>query len=486
MVDIRKSLASKFAPSSRFSNFGPLIVSADIEGFRGVKVNLTINYPITALTGFNGSGKSTIGQLMLCGYKKLSASTLGKRFYIKDFFPISAADPEPFTKNASLTFRYQTDKVGSPRELTISRSNKEWSGYKRQPERNAEYIGFTVYIPKVERRDLSIYNAATLKLTAKREIEDAAQRVSRILGSSYEEIYFQGVAAMSREAELGVAKRLGATYSENNMGFGEGRLVYTVRLLETCPEQSLIVLEEPETSLHESAQYEFVKYLMDVVNRRHHQIIFSTHSSVMMDALPPEGRKLLIRDTHGVKVFDSVSSSRIKTALSAGENGHFVVCVEDRFAQSLLREILRRYDQNLLESIEVIHFGSNAAVVSAKNAIVGAGLRAVAVLDGDMKSDEKQGVYCLPGTLPPEKEVFSSCGTRKALADLYGFDFTAFQIQYPDYDHHEYAQFIATKKSCSREVLESDCIRAFLDKVGSSWYGDLCRKISAAVQKDRP
>ena len=315
MADPRAALASKFKAPNRFANFGPVIVEADIFGFRGVKASIAFEYPVTALTGFNGSGKSTIGQLMLCGYKKLSTVTAGKRFYVKDFFPLSAADPEPFLSDASLTFRYQTDKVDQPQELTVRRAQTEWSGYKRQPERNTEYVGFTVYIPKVERRDLSIYNAKNLELTDRIEVENATQYVTRILGSNYEDIYFQGISAKTKSSELGIATRFGATYSENNMGFGEGRVVYSVRLLERCPEQSLIVIEEPETSLHENAQYEFVKFLIDVAYRRHHQIIFSTHSSVMMDALPPEGRKLLMRDGDGVKVFDRVSSSRIKTAL---------------------------------------------------------------------------------------------------------------------------------------------------------------------------
>ncbi|MXP64418.1 ATP-binding protein [Roseomonas sp. M0104] len=481
MVDVRKTLAAKYKLAHRFKNFGPVITSSDVEGFRGVKAKLSFEYPITALTGFNGSGKSTIGQLMLCGYKKLSTSTTRKRFYVKDFFPSSAADPEPFIRDAAVTFRYQTDKPEQPQELTISRAQKEWSGYKRQPERNTEYVGFTVYIPKVERRDLSIYGAANLELTSRNEIEDAARRVSRILGSNYDDIYFQGVSLKKREGELGIACRLGATYSENNMGFGEGRLIYTVRLLETCPEQSLIVLEEPETSLHENAQYEFVKYLMDVVDRRHHQIIFSTHSSVMMDALPPEGRKLLIRDQDGVKVFDNVSSSRIRTALSAGERGHFVICVEDKFAQSMLREILMRFDRQLIESVEVLPFGDNRAVVSAQKAIIHSGQKAISVLDADQTANESQGIYCLPGSLPPEKEVFHSKSAEKTLRENYGFDFPTFRTSFPDHDHHQYASHIAEKKSCSREVLESDCIRAFLDEVGATWYDSLCKKIRTAI-----
>lgn len=51
----------------------------------------------------------------------------------------------------------------------------------------------------------------------------------------------------------------------------------------------------------------------------------------------------------------------------------------------------------------------------------------------------------------------------------------------PDMDHHDYSAHISAKKSCSREVLESDCIRAFLDDVGAGWYQDLCNKISAKL-----
>lgn len=481
MADSRAALSAKFKAASRFSNFGALITSASITGFRGVNTDISFDYPITALTGFNGAGKSTIGQLMLCAYKKLTASTMGKRFYVKDFFPVSAADPTPFMPEASVTFHYQTDRPEQAQELTIRRAKAEWSGYKRQPERNAEYIGFTVYIPKVERRDMSIYSAKNLTLTERNEIENASMHVSRILGSAYDDVYFQGVAAKNRASELGIAQRLGTTYSENNMGFGEGRLVYTVRLLETCPERSLIVLEEPETSLHESAQYEFVKYLFDVVNRRHHQIIFSTHSSTMMDALPPEARKLLMRDAKGVKVFDRVSSSRIKTALSAGMAGHTTICVEDKFAQSLLREIILRFDKDLIESVEILPFGDWRAVKSAMKAITFSGQRAIAVLDADQSAVPAEDIFCLPGSQPPEKEIFSSAATQCTLRSMYGFDFQAFMAAYPDADHHEYASHISEKKSCSREVLEADCIRAFLNDVGPDWYRPLCEAIAARI-----
>lgn len=342
MADPRAALASKYVLDHRYINFGPCLRELEVSGFRGINTKITFEYPVTAITGLNGAGKSTLGQLALCGYRKVSTEILSKRFYVKDFFPVSVADPKPFDDKASVLFRYETDEKDTPQDLTVSRATKEWSGYKRQPERHAEYIGLAFYIPKVERKDLTIYSASTLKLSEREELAGAGTYVSRILGGNYEDIFFQGVESTNRKAQLGVAKRLGAQYSENNMGFGEGRVIHTIKVLETCAEKSLIVLEEPETSLHEHAQYEFSKYLIDVSLRRGHQIIYSTHSSPMLAALPPEARKMLTRDIDGVSVYDRISSAEVRSALSAGRNGKIVIGVEDPFAQSMLREILKR------------------------------------------------------------------------------------------------------------------------------------------------
>lgn len=481
MSDPKKILSSKYLPQNRFQNFGQAIVSAKIRGFRGISTDIDFEYPVTALSGFNGSGKSTIGQLMLCGYKYLQNQPAQKRFYVANFFPVSAADPEPFTADAAVTFRYQTERADVLQELTVARSVKEWSGYKRQPSKNTEYIGFTVYIPKVERRDMSIYSAKNLLLTERSASSNAKTYVSRILGSEYQDVYFQGVSARSKQSELGMAKRFGHIYSENNMGFGEGRVVYTVRLLESCPEKSLIVLEEPETSLHENAQYELAKYLIDVSSRRGHQIIFSTHSSHMMNALPAEGRKLLVRSGTGVQVFDRVSSSRIKTALSAGANGHTIVCVEDNFAQSKLREILRQHSLPLLSSVSIVPFGDAKAVLSAQSALVQSGFRAIAVRDADMPENRAQNQFRLPGRLPPEKEVFHTPAVTQMLLNNYGIDFGALMAANPDLDHHKYAEVCCEKAQVSREVLESDCIRVFLNHQEPDWSRELCQLISAAA-----
>ena len=162
--------------------------------------------------------------MAVCVYKKPSTTTEYKRQYIKDFFPISAADPKPIDDNPSLLYQYTTDTPKKLKDVTITRASSAWSGYKRQPERCCFYIGFTVYIPKVERRDLSVYSGKSIELTLKRIIDkDVQDRVARIIGQKYDEIAFQGFKLKLRQAEIGIASKFGNSYSENNMGFGEGR-----------------------------------------------------------------------------------------------------------------------------------------------------------------------------------------------------------------------------------------------------------------------
>lgn len=430
-------MLAKFERANRYANFGAVINRLEVSGFRGINGEIDFSSPITAITGFNGAGKSTIGQLCLCAYKVPSTSKLGRRYYVKDFFPFSAADPAPFTIDALAKFSYQTDKINEDQALTVSRGKIEWSGYKRQPERNCFYVGFTLYIPKVERRDMSIYSSSKIQLTEKREFEKGTEYLSRILGSAYQNVHFQGIKHKDRIAELGIASRFGYQYSENNMGFGEGRAVYMAHLLGTSPEQSLFVIEEPETSLHENAQHELIKYFFDVVDRRHHQIIITTHSSTVMGAIPPAGRKFMHRDHSGVKIFDRFSANRVRSALSGGHDGRTIFCVEDDFAATFVTEILRMHDMAAIKSVSFVAAGDTKAVIAAKQLFDKANIKAIAIRDADVGPDEARKIFSLPGNEAPEKEIFSSPEVRQKLLDEFGVDLPSLLAANSGVDHHD-------------------------------------------------
>ena len=464
MADPAKQLKNKFEPQHRYSNFGPILSKMQICGFRGIDdMPIAFESPITAFSGLNGAGKSTVGQLAVCAYRKVSTTIGCKRFYVKDFFPVSAADPNPFRADARVEYSFETSQLNAPQTVTVSRQQREWSGYKRQPERSCFYVGFTLYIPKVERRDLSIYRGSLIELRDTRPIpDDVRAKVGLILNQPYDELLFQGIGHKTKEVELGIAKRHGAQYSENNMGFGEGRVLYMVDLLESVPEQSLFMLEEPETSLHEDAQYQLAKYFMDVCNRRHHQLILSTHSSVILDALPAESRKLLVRDAAGVTEYPNISATRARAILSGGQQRGLTICVEDDFAKLVLRELIRRADASLLKAVSIEPLGGNNAVRNGLNLLDKLGLNAIGVRDADTGPDPGNKLYSLPGTKCPELEVFECDAVVDDLKESYAIDIVDFRALHPDIDAHDLPRCLAKDAEILEDALSTQAARAYV------------------------
>ncbi len=482
MTDIRKSVAGKYQETNRYSNYGACLRSIDINGFRGIEgLTITLDFPVTAISGLNGAGKSTIGQLAVCAYRKPTTAIDYKRQYVKNFFPVSLADPSPFSPGSNVVFHYETDDYKRTQDVTISRKKSEWSGYKRQPERHCYYIGFTVYIPKVERRDISVYGGKKLTFTEKRELEpDVMKKMSRIVGHKYDAVNFQGVSHKSSKSELGIASRLGYSYSENNMGFGEGRVLYTVDRLETSPEQSLFILEEPETSLHESAQHELAKYLIDVCHRRHHQIILSTHSSVILEALPAEARKLLTRDKDGVELRNKISSNHVRSILSAGHVRNVYICVEDMFAKTLLTEVIRLKQKELLKSVAIHAIGDKDAVREAVNVLNKTGRKAIAVRDADVGPDKKNNLFSFPGTQPPELEVFQNGSVKTYIDEKFGLDIDWVLSRDEVKDHHKIAKCVADEAESSEEVVRALAIERYIQDIETK-FDDLIGEINAFV-----
>jgi hypothetical protein len=483
MSDPRDELHSKFLPHNRYANFGPALKSIRIKGFRGMNdLSVEFQFPITAISGLNGAGKSTVGQLCLGGYKKPTTVTGIKRFYIRDFFPASAADPSPFGPNSSVIFQYNTTDNEITQMLTVARANTEWVGYKRQPERSCYYIGFTIYIPKVEQRDLSIYRGSRLTLGAKRQIpDDVREKVGRILGQQYNTMHFQGIKHGPRQGELGIASRFGAQYSENNMGFGEGRTLYLVNLLENSPEQSLFVIEEPETSLHENAQFEFGKYLLDVCNRRHHQIVITTHSSTLLNALPSDARVMLHRDAQGVESFPQMSAARARSILSAGRQRDLSVLVEDTFAKLLLTEMIRRIDRELLKCIDIHDIGDKKAVRTCALFLKRIAKPYIAVRDPDVGTDAINGLLSFPGTYPPEKEVYLNEKVQRNLNIEFGIDVAHIFVQRTVSEHHLYTKILAEEASALPDYLRTLAIKYYLDDIGNQAFQPLVSLIQARL-----
>jgi hypothetical protein len=227
----------------------------------------------------------------------------------------------------------------------------------------------------------------------------------------------------------------------------------------------LFILEEPETSLHEHAQYEFAKYLIDVCIKRKHQIIITTHSRAVLSALPRESRKLLYREGSIVKVSDRTSTAEAAGILSLGMSQGKILLVEDIKAKILLSEIIRRIKPALLKGVKISFVGNDDVVASLTKQLRSDGHIVLGVRDGDKGDDKKSGLLKLPGTQCPEREVFHNDVVKKYLLDRYNFNFLEWLSLNEDMDFHDWPCEIAKEISKSEDGLWEQICSIYADSI---------------------
>src|SRR5579859_251760 len=158
------------------------------------------------------------------------------------------------------------------------------------------------------------------------------------------------------------ATRNGVRYSEANMGCGEGRVQHFIQQLESLPEKSLVLLEEPETSLHQSAQFELGRYLIDVCIRRKHQVLLTTHAESLLASLPSACRIYIDRSTGNIRPINGLSSAQAASLMANAATKALQILVEDPVGKAVLTEIIRRSDATFLRTVEIHSSGDKDAL----------------------------------------------------------------------------------------------------------------------------
>ena len=307
-----KDLVEKFRRENRYENFGECIKAINVNEIRGVSCKVKFEYPITAIAGLHGAGKTTIGQLLICGYRKLPEFDI-TRHLLGSYFRGSSLYASPFNENSYVEYRYQSSDPGKDKVVPIRRRKLGWRDYRHQPEKSAILIDPMIDIERDVRGHVWEFNRDSFFQHKKRQVENSSKWLSKIFETQYSEACFETSGYIG---EYCVMQKSSIKYSKRNIGFGEYRIINIIRFLEGCPEKSFVYLDNPEIGLHASAQHEFTNYLIDVSYRRGHQMVFATHSPEMIKSIPPQGRIMLERCQDGVNVHNRISLTHIRNALS--------------------------------------------------------------------------------------------------------------------------------------------------------------------------
>lgn len=373
----------------------------EIEGIRGwTGQRVDFQFPIVALVGENGSGKSTVLQAAAAAYRSTP-----KDRYASDFFPDT-----PYERIEGATIRYSYRQGPSSHSGTVRKPSNRWRGNPDRPERSVEYVDLRRIQPVGARVGYGRILKTGVAEGAFSQFDGARlARLSDIVSKPYSQAGISVTSAGS-DKPIPVLTKNGVRYSGFHQGAGE--IAAAELLAVEYPQYGIVLIDEVETSLHPRAQRRLMRDLARVAREQQLQIILTTHSPYVLGELPPEARIYLMEGAGGKKVVTGVSPDFAMTQMDDEQHPECDVYVEDRRAKALVVEILVKVNRDYASRCKVIPFGS-ASVGQSLGQMRDGGLfprPSVVFLDGDQSASP--GCNLLPGFDAPEVVVFN--GLRDA------------------------------------------------------------------------
>ncbi|MDQ0080989.1 putative ATPase [Variovorax boronicumulans] len=180
--------------------------------------------------------------------------------------------------------------------------------------------------------------------------------VCAVLGRKYDSarLIRHSLYLGSRGKDLSVVFRRGREYSEAFAGSGELAAVRVVTDVLSAEEFSLILLDEPETSLHPGAQRALLRFLMEQIKLKKHQVVLSTHSRDFLEGLPQGAIKVFEDNGKGLaRVLPKSTPAAALMRLGRVPADKTRVLVEDEIARLLVLHAAKNLDPGDAARLEV-------------------------------------------------------------------------------------------------------------------------------------
>ena len=411
-----------------------------LQGIRGIDdLRVAFDYPVSVIAGGNATGKSTVLFAAACAYKVPGAG-------VKDFVPSTLfpdyrprlGGREDEKPEIVIEFDYATPDGRRAMRWRRSKGwNRSFLGRKgaSQPERPLYLRTLSNLSNPSEVR--GVLRMSHLK-AAPRETPLTASQIAFAQRMLYPFRYSEVVALSSDGKPSSGGKRLlfaaregGAAYSELHMAAGERAIL---RLSQEVAQLrgALVLIDEVEAGLHPWVQQLLMLELQQLALRKDLQILVTSHSPVVLDSVPANGRIFLERNEAGRVTVGPPYRDVIQNALYGRADESLNLLCENGAAEAFLRGVFDVLAPRLALKPESLRIGRDTGADefpqhAAAFRKFGKAEGFVFVLDGDKRDGDLEGrirekaggdvpVFFLPGSGAPELWVWDRM--RHAVAEV--------------------------------------------------------------------
>jgi len=308
--------------------------------------------------------------------------------------------------------------------------------------------------------------------------------VGKILGRSYKKATVVKHRLFDHWGHSVILHTEHASYSEAFAGSGETAVVILVKEVLQAPKNSLLLFDEPETSLHPGAQSKILEFLLDQCIKNQHQIVYCTHAPAMVEELPRSAVKVFTPAAGGrFQVRKDVLPSEAFFFLGQPIQNKKIIVVEDRLAKKMVDAVLDLSGDATKSLFEVCYFPGGESQMK-KDATMYSRSRSsktFLLFDGDRKPS-------LPIFNPDELTLEINDDPEKAIEVLNGHikEATGSNIEFASDGHigkgskpqqrdlrKEYLKyyrkncFFLPMESPEKEIWDNECIDKFLSIIFS-------------------
>ena len=365
----------------------------NIKSVKELKISLPVDKGLYAITGQNGSGKSTV---ITC------ASSAYFNMQMNEYFGKTPDD-------ASILFE-------------LNGARKEWrklrGRWQKSFHNNFQLSGFYEGSIIFGNRFRNTNYDLLMKLDRidDSKLQPASEFIRGHLGKilhNNEKFYDRVLKLNSRDAgnlvqfagDIFYYQKAAKRVSQFHMSTGENLLISILnsidrrnndRVEKTVP--CLLLLDEIELALHPSSLKRLLAFLKDISDKFNYAVYFSTHALELISSIKPTNIFFLDRHSDdSIEILNPCYPAYATRILYDHEGYDYIIMVEDDLAREIVRKILR--DNCLINNklVHVLPCGGYTNTIELANEVITSNLtgklsKISIILDRDIKDDAEDYV----------------------------------------------------------------------------------------------